>query len=56
VTVPAQSGAVGAKTVVIEQPAATKTYGNEADVIAKDTVVRYDTYPAAPRLQGREKP
>jgi hypothetical protein len=56
VTVPAQSGAVGTKTVVIEQPAATKTYGNEADVVAKDTVVRYGTYPAAPHLQAREKP
>jgi hypothetical protein len=89
VTAPAQSGAVGTKTVVMEPPMTPKTgsrrtavadqppgsratpaspqkttvnptrpystYGSEADIVAEDTVVRYGTRSAAPRLQARKK-
>jgi hypothetical protein len=90
VTVPAQRGAVGTKTVVTEPPTTLRTgsrrtvvadqpprswaipasaqkttvnpnrphstHESEADVVAKDTVVRYSTSPAAPHLQARKQP
>ena len=32
------------------------TYGSEADIVAEDTLVRYDTHPTTPRLQAQKKP
>ncbi len=32
------------------------TYRSEADIVAEDTLVRYDTHPTTPRLQAPRKP
>jgi len=40
----------------IVRPIHLPTNGSEADIVAEDTLVRYDTHPTTPRLQAQKKP